>query len=80
MKSNVYKYIDYIPGLSKEEKEWYQVFIRAYYYQDSKSMNKINMPVEMRRALYRNHRAVKNDPFNKNLVDYWHNSDDKLTE
>lgn len=71
MQTNVFEYIDSIPKLSENDRIWYNLFIQAYYYQSTQAMDKIQMPRGMRRAIYRNHRAVKNDPFNKNLIDYF---------
>ena len=75
-KSNYYKYIDWIPNLSKEDKDWYYTFNCAYYYQNKKCMDKLKFPIELRRSIYNKHRAVKACPFNKGLVDAYYNVDD----
>lgn len=55
----------YINSLSDSEKEWLNTFLRAYYHMDKKSMDKLQMPIEMRRSRYNQHRGAKNEIFNK---------------
>ncbi len=63
-------YIDYIPGLDKESKTWYNWFNSAYYHRSTKAMDIINMPVDTRRMLYNRHRSVCEDCMNQKELDY----------
>jgi hypothetical protein len=51
----------YLASLSDADKEWLNDFLRAYYGIEPKYMEKVSMPVEMRRERYRQHRGVKRD-------------------
>lgn len=68
-RSNYKHYVDWIPNLSKEDKDWYYKFICAYYFQNKKCMDELKFPTQMRRDIYNRHRGVKNDVFNKGLTE-----------
>lgn len=55
----------YINSLSDEHKEWLNTFLQAYYHRSKDAMDKIKMPLLMRRSRYNQHRGVVRDIYNK---------------
>lgn len=55
----------YINSLTDENKEWLNTFLQAYYHRSKAAMDKLKMPLLMRRSRYNQHRGVVGDIYTK---------------